>query len=66
MGAVRLEPVAVCRAPLRPRAGGADIRNLRAGLEYCRVKGERPGAPALGFDPRSDGSTITAELRYGF
>jgi len=41
-------------------------KNLRAGVEYCRVSGERPGAPILGFDPRSDGSTITLELRYGF
>jgi len=37
----------------------------RAGLEYCRVSGDRPGlAPA--FDPRTGGSTITAEYRYSF
>jgi len=37
----------------------------RAGLEYCRVSGDRPGvAPA--FDPRSGGSTVTAEYRFSF
>ena len=37
----------------------------RAGLEYCRVTGDRPGvAPA--FDPRSGGSTVTAEYRFSF
>jgi hypothetical protein len=37
----------------------------RAGLEYCRVSGDRPGlAPA--FDPRTGGSTVTAEYRYSF
>jgi hypothetical protein len=34
--------------------------NLRAGVEYARVKGERGGGPDTG------GSTITLELRYGF
>jgi hypothetical protein len=37
----------------------------RAGLEYCRVSGDRPPlAPA--FDPRTGGSTVTAEYRYSF
>jgi hypothetical protein len=37
----------------------------RAGLEYCRVSGDRPGlAPA--FDPRTGGSTVTVEYRYSF
>jgi len=40
-----------------------DVRqHVRAGLEYARVKGDRHAAP----DPRTGGSTITAELRYGF
>jgi hypothetical protein len=37
----------------------------RAGLEYCRVSGDRPGL-APGFDPRTGGSTVTAEYRYSF
>jgi hypothetical protein len=37
----------------------------RAGLEYCRVSGDRPSlAPA--FDPRTGGSTVTLEYRYSF
>jgi hypothetical protein len=37
----------------------------RAGLEYCRVSGDRPPlAPA--FDPRTGGSTVTAEYRFSF
>ena len=41
-------------------------KNVRTGLEYCRVSGDHPGATAFGFDPRTGGTTITAELRYGF
>jgi hypothetical protein len=37
----------------------------RAGLEYCRVSGDRPGL-APRFDPRTGGSTVTAEYRYSF
>ena len=37
----------------------------RAALEYCRVSGDRPGL-APGFDPRTGGSTVTAEYRYSF
>jgi len=37
----------------------------RAGLEYCRVTGDRPGL-APGFDPRTGGSTVTAEYRFSF
>jgi hypothetical protein len=37
----------------------------RAGLEYCRVSGDRPGL-ATAFDPRTGGSTVTAEYRYSF
>jgi hypothetical protein len=45
----------------------ADVgKGVRAGLEYCRVTGDHPGAAAVGFDPRTGGTTITAELRYGF
>ena len=41
-------------------------KNVRSGLEYCRVKGDHPGASDSGFDPRTGGTTITAELRYSF
>jgi hypothetical protein len=37
----------------------------RAGLEYCRVSGDHPGL-AAGFDPRTGGSTVTAEYRFSF
>ncbi|HEV7573304.1 MAG TPA: hypothetical protein VGQ21_17540 [Thermoanaerobaculia bacterium] len=37
----------------------------RAGLEYCRVSGDRPGL-AADFDPRTGGSTVTVEYRYSF
>ena len=37
----------------------------RAGLEYCRVSGDRPGL-APDFDPRTGGSTVTAEYRFSF
>ena len=36
--------------------------HLRSGLEFVRVKGDRPAAP----DPRTGGSTITLELRYRY
>lgn len=41
-------------------------KQLRAGAEYARVKGDRPGVASGGFDPRTGGSTVTLELRYGF
>jgi hypothetical protein len=37
----------------------------RAGLEYCRASGDRPGL-APGFAPRTGGSTVTAEYRFSF
>lgn len=37
-------------------------KQLRLGIEYVKVDGDRPGAQ--GFDPRSDGSTWTVELRW--
>ncbi|HEV8657817.1 MAG TPA: hypothetical protein VGS96_04235 [Thermoanaerobaculia bacterium] len=40
--------------------------HVRAGLEYVRVKGDRPGAVSVGFDPRTGGSTITVELRIAY
>jgi len=39
--------------------------HTRIGLEYCRVSGDRPGL-APGFDPRTGGSTVTAEYRFSF
>jgi hypothetical protein len=36
----------------------------RAGVEYCRVTGDRSGL--VGFDPRTGGSTVTLEYRYSF
>lgn len=38
----------------------------RLGLEYAKVDGDRPGAPTLGFDPRTSGNTITLEVRLGY
>ncbi|HVT05140.1 MAG TPA: hypothetical protein VHL58_17385 [Thermoanaerobaculia bacterium] len=40
--------------------------HLRAGLEYVRVTGDRPGLAASGLDPRTGGSTVSFEVRYGF
>ena len=37
----------------------------RTGLEYVRVTGNRPGL-SPDFDPRTSGSTISLEYRYGF
>jgi hypothetical protein len=37
----------------------------RAGLEYVHVIGNRPGL-AHAFDPRTGGSTLSAEYRYAF
>jgi len=39
--------------------------HTRTALEYCRVSGDRPGL-APGFDPRTGGSTVTAEYRFSF
>ena len=36
--------------------------HVRSGIEYMRVKGDRPSAT----DPRTGGSTITIEVRYRF
>jgi hypothetical protein len=36
--------------------------HVRSGIEYLRVKGDRPSAT----DPRTGGSTITVEVRYRF
>ncbi|HYM62396.1 MAG TPA: hypothetical protein VEZ11_16050 [Thermoanaerobaculia bacterium] len=41
-------------------------QHIRLGLEYARVTGNRPGAVLAGADPRTGGSTITIEVRYGF
>ena len=40
--------------------------HVRTGLEYVKAKGDRPGVVEAGIDPRTSGSTITLELRYGF
>ncbi len=40
--------------------------HVRAGLEYVRVKGDRPAAAFAGFDTRTGGSTITVEVRLGY
>jgi hypothetical protein len=40
--------------------------HVRAGLEYVRVKGDRPGAVSAGADPRTGGSTITIEVRIAY
>jgi hypothetical protein len=41
-------------------------QHFRTGFEYMKVKGDRPGVAAEGFDPRTAGSTLTVEFRYGF
>lgn len=41
-------------------------QHVRGGLEYSRVDGDRPGAAAIGFDPRAGGNTITVELRLAY
>ena len=39
--------------------------HLRTSLEYVRVTGaDRPGAAAVGLNPRTRGSMMTAEIRY--
>lgn len=40
--------------------------HLRAGVEYARVRGNRPALEKQGDDPNTGGSTITVELRWGF
>jgi hypothetical protein len=40
--------------------------HVRSGVEYVRVTGNRPALAGSGFDPRTGGSTITVELRYGW
>lgn len=40
--------------------------HVRTGIEYARVKGDRRGLSDAGLDPRTGGSTITVEVRYGF
>ena len=38
--------------------------SLRVGLEYVDLSADRVAAAESGFDPNTDGSTITAEVRY--
>jgi hypothetical protein len=40
--------------------------HLRTGLELVNVTGARRAAEESGFDPNTDGRTLTAELRYRF
>jgi hypothetical protein len=40
--------------------------HVRAGLEWVRANGDRPGVAEYGFSPRTSGKTIAFELRYGF
>lgn len=40
--------------------------NLRAGIEYVHVTGERLAASGVGVSPETGGSTLTIELRYKF
>ena len=40
--------------------------HLRTSLEYVRATGDHPAAAQAGFDPRTGGSTITAEIRYRY
>jgi len=40
--------------------------HVRFGLEWVRATGGRPGVAQEGFDPRTNGKTISAELRYAW
>lgn len=40
--------------------------SLRAGLEFLSVSAQRRAAAESGFDPNTDGRTLTLELRYRF
>jgi hypothetical protein len=40
--------------------------HVRVGLEYANVKGDRPGAATVGFDPKVGGSAISVEARYSY
>jgi hypothetical protein len=41
-------------------------RSTRLGLEFANVSSRRPAAAESGFDPVTDGRSVTLELRYGF
>lgn len=43
-----------------------EVGKTRTGIEYAKVKGDRPGLASSGYDPNTGGSTITLEVRYGF
>ena len=44
-----------------------DIRpSVRAGLEFANVAAQRVAAAESGFDPNTDGRSLTLELRYRF
>ena len=39
---------------------------VRLGAEFVQVTGDRIAAQQSGFNPNTDGHTVTVELRYGF
>jgi hypothetical protein len=41
-------------------------KSIRAGAEFLQVTGDRPAAQQSGFDPGTNGRTVTLELRYAF
>lgn len=41
-------------------------RSTRLGIEFANVASQRIAAVESGFDPNTDGRTVTLELRYGF
>ena len=42
------------------------IEHLRFGAEYLKVNADRPAAAQSGFDPNTDGRTITLEARWSW
>jgi hypothetical protein len=40
--------------------------NIRLGAEFAQVTGNRPAAQQSGFNPDTDGRSVTMEVRYGF
>ncbi len=40
--------------------------SIRGGLELTQIHGDRPAAQESGFDPDTDGRSVTVEVRYRF
>jgi len=40
--------------------------HVRVGAEFVQITGDRIAAQESGFNPNTDGHTVTLELRYSF